>query len=564
MASAAPWLRVDRVEAEPSVFPDLARLQLFVTAVDLHGVILGDLTGERDWKLEIASKATRAPLLLGTFAGLEHELAVALVIETGAPFAEALPAIRQQALEFLQKLPRDARVVVVGYDDEVHASRRVGDVARARRDIEALEINPLSTELQLIEAVNRARDTLARLEPEREGVPMRKLIAVVSDGRDADPSPENYRRVAKRAARNDIRIHTIGFPADRNRYPLYGLAEMSKQSEGTFRLVLTESAFGSHFGQLAREINEQYVLTYFLPAEDIERKRVELHAGGMVSNSPRVPAVECGGESCEAGQMCVARRCTTPPQASGGGFFGVLASIAGVLFGLLVLVGLVGVIMGLVQKRRKAAAAAGEAPAPAPGEGEAAGEPAAEAAPAVQRVVAYDAHGRPIQAPAHGRAGSHADVAAAGASASWGHAAAGGAGASAGFQAAAHTGNHQAYAGQQNTGQHRAAAQHTGQHHTGPAPSLLILSGPRQGQRVPLHHGFVIGTAQGCHLLLQGDTFASSHHAHVLMDTAGGCVLVDRDSTNGTYVNGVRTREKRLAHGMLIKIGATEARFLTQ
>jgi pSer/pThr/pTyr-binding forkhead associated (FHA) protein len=64
-------------------------------------------------------------------------------------------------------------------------------------------------------------------------------------------------------------------------------------------------------------------------------------------------------------------------------------------------------------------------------------------------------------------------------------------------------------------------------------------------------------------MVLRDDRFASGHHAHVLMDTAGGCTLVDRGSTNGTFVNGVREREKRLIHGMLIKIGSTEARFLS-
>jgi pSer/pThr/pTyr-binding forkhead associated (FHA) protein len=48
------------------------------------------------------------------------------------------------------------------------------------------------------------------------------------------------------------------------------------------------------------------------------------------------------------------------------------------------------------------------------------------------------------------------------------------------------------------------------------------------------------------------------------MDDNGMCKLYDRGSTNGTYVNGVRITESVLQHGITIRIGSTEIRFLAE
>jgi pSer/pThr/pTyr-binding forkhead associated (FHA) protein len=60
------------------------------------------------------------------------------------------------------------------------------------------------------------------------------------------------------------------------------------------------------------------------------------------------------------------------------------------------------------------------------------------------------------------------------------------------------------------------------------------------------------------------DGYTSSQHAQIGMDQAGGCQLYDRNSTNGTFANGVRITEVVLDHGMTIRIGSTELRFLAQ
>lgn len=96
-----------------------------------------------------------------------------------------------------------------------------------------------------------------------------------------------------------------------------------------------------------------------------------------------------------------------------------------------------------------------------------------------------------------------------------------------------------------------------------PIPALLIMSGPRAGERLLLHNGFLIGKQPGCHLQIE-DGYTSSQHAQVYMDAQGNVTLMDRQSTNGTFVNGDRINAMPLQHGASIRIGSTELRFLAQ
>jgi pSer/pThr/pTyr-binding forkhead associated (FHA) protein len=96
-----------------------------------------------------------------------------------------------------------------------------------------------------------------------------------------------------------------------------------------------------------------------------------------------------------------------------------------------------------------------------------------------------------------------------------------------------------------------------------PMPGLLLVNGPRAGERHVLRNGFLIGKQPGCDLLIE-DGYTSGEHAQIAIDAAGNCTIYDRGSTNGTYYNGVRITQVALEHGATIRIGATELRFLAQ
>jgi hypothetical protein len=60
---------------------------------------------------------------------------------------------------------------------------------------------------------------------------------------------------------------------------------------------------------------------------------------------------------------------------------------------------------------------------------------------------------------------------------------------------------------------------------------------------------------------LRGDEYASASHAHV-DPRPDGVWLVDRESTNGTFVNGIRLdAPHRLSSGDVIRVGETQLRF---
>lgn len=525
------WLRVDRAEAEPSVFDGFARLRVYVTAVNLQGAVIEDITGNKAWTIKIGAAKPPLPYIAGTFEGIGDELAIAIVIQTSPELAEVLPDITGEVTAFLESLPKSGtQVAIVGYDDTLHGNRAVVPIGKAHKTL--AELTPASSpgDKHLLDAIEQARRALRTARPSVPGVPLRTIIVVIGDGRDVDyPDPESYRKVSRRAEREGTRIHTLAFAADGNRLPLRGMAELSKRSHGTFRFVYTRAGFHGHFEQLRKEIMGQYVLTYYVPWEELQNKPLRMIAAARELESQqmvRVSKLVCGAAECKAGEYCLQRQCVMRARESGRGVLGWLLLIGGILLGVLLALAVLGLILGRLATRRQANLALMHA---------AQEVNEASAQPDVHRVSGQLPGG---MAPPTGQ---HAST---------------------------------PYTGQHATS--GSAVQHRmvqpvgmgGQPVAVPGPvvppSLLVLKGPYQGRRIPLHHGFLIGKAPNCHMVLAGDNYASGHHAQILMDKGGGCTLVDQGSTNGTFINGVRTTQQRLSHGMLITIGSTEARFLVQ
>jgi phosphoserine phosphatase RsbU/P len=91
-------------------------------------------------------------------------------------------------------------------------------------------------------------------------------------------------------------------------------------------------------------------------------------------------------------------------------------------------------------------------------------------------------------------------------------------------------------------------------------PSLHFLTGPRRGQQIELERGMVLGRGALADLDL-GDAAVSRRHAMVSL-SAGGCLLSDLQSGNGTFVNGERVAQPvRLSHGDKISLGQARLEF---
>ena len=80
-------------------------------------------------------------------------------------------------------------------------------------------------------------------------------------------------------------------------------------------------------------------------------------------------------------------------------------------------------------------------------------------------------------------------------------------------------------------------------------PQLPILALDWSGSTTRM----VIGRHRSCDLLISGDT-VSRRHAELFF-REGGWVLVDLDSTNGTFINGERVGRTHLLPGDCIALG---------
>ncbi|UCD85933.1 MAG: sigma 54-interacting transcriptional regulator [Deltaproteobacteria bacterium] len=92
---------------------------------------------------------------------------------------------------------------------------------------------------------------------------------------------------------------------------------------------------------------------------------------------------------------------------------------------------------------------------------------------------------------------------------------------------------------------------------------LVVIEGKDRNKELEMAQPSLrIGTSENNDLVLSDDT-VSRHHL-VINEQKGGYLLKDLDSTNGTYVEGVRVKEAFLKPGSVIRLGKTAIKFLPQ
>jgi hypothetical protein len=550
-ASAQPRVVIDQVTLEPSPLYGQARLRVFASAIDLLSGNVVPIDGAKAWTLEVSGSDRRLPYLVSTYDGGQYLTAVAVVVETTAEYANDL-AVVQTVLdeEFLSKLPAlTAQAVVFGYADKPTATPKFAAAKSATQKLAGLSAATDPTEPALLDAIERAVSALKKYKTDPEGQPVRKLVVVVSDGRDKVDDRVRVTALGKRAAKEGIRIHALAYSPTDTRRPMLVLGELAKRSFGTFRWVHKigdapiEPSFREQVKNLLVEIDRQYVLTYFVPADDVAGKKIsvtaDLRGKPLPSNAVKAPLeATCGGVVCAGTDAyCVNARCVARGGTGGRGVLGWILLIGGIVVGAIVVLGLIGFVLTKrkeAQVRRAAALLANPPGAPAH-----ASAPPAAGLGADGRIqgVAAPSHissappGGGYAQPAYGSAPPQA-------------------------QAQQPVQRIQAIGEGQSTAGHHGGAS--------AAATLYVMGGPRAGQRLALRHGFMIGKDRGCDLQIE-DGYTSAHHAVILMDAHGNCSLQDRGSTNGTFVNGVRIHEPvPLHHGVTIRIGSTDLRFLAQ
>ncbi len=87
---------------------------------------------------------------------------------------------------------------------------------------------------------------------------------------------------------------------------------------------------------------------------------------------------------------------------------------------------------------------------------------------------------------------------------------------------------------------------------------LELLSGPTAGTRRALGDGLLLGSDAACDLVL-ADPTVSRRHCEVRL-TGNGLVLRDLQSSNGSYLDGVRVSEAWIEGPCLLRLGGAELR----
>lgn len=558
--AAVPSARliVDRATVEPSALPGFLRVRLLVSAVALEGGLL-DLDNGKQVKLFAGASAQTWPVAIGRFGRTPLPLSVMVLVQNSMEFGEVTPTVvAGLEKQLAQALAPNVQVSLVTYSDVVSPSRPTTAKTFATQ-LTALTGTDVADAPALAEAVDRA---LLQLRRQKE-LTRRKVLLIIGDGRDRDNDREAIAELGKRAGRDGVRIHALGFAATGVRRPLLALGELAKQSLGTFRWVRTAGteSWSPAFAQLIAELNDQFVFTYFVPTDAVAGKKLHLEAAGLRSNEVKLPDAACNDAPCSG--ACLAGRCVVLARGVGRAW----GKLGAILAGSLLL--LVAVLVVVARRRPKPTASpqpassglapAGPASNPAGPDGgvAASGGMKTMALPALD-LARQPAHGMappayaPVAAPPPGGAATGA-VAMAPTTAT---ASAHGATATKPSTMAPAIAAPMAAAGQVSRPAVSAAPTHA------PAAALYVLSGSRQGQRVALGPSCLIGRAAGCHLVLD-DYDAAPVHAEVVFDAWGNAAIYDR-SNQGVVVGGQRVKSAGLTHGAIVRIGTTDLRYLAE
>jgi pSer/pThr/pTyr-binding forkhead associated (FHA) protein len=89
---------------------------------------------------------------------------------------------------------------------------------------------------------------------------------------------------------------------------------------------------------------------------------------------------------------------------------------------------------------------------------------------------------------------------------------------------------------------------------------IHAAEGSLQERTYPLEAEVTIGRGEENTLVVSSDQ-ASRRHASIRPD-AGGHLLADLGSTNGTFVNSKAVKERRLVHGDVIRVASTVLKYV--
>ena len=458
-----------------------------------------DVTDPKSIRLYLGGSEKKLPFALGSYGATEAETEIIVLVQATGDFADALPQIADSLEHVMFDHLKENVKVAIVMFGESASTPKLTGV-KAMKGKVALASDNSAADPVLLDAVERSLMAMKKAKPEVEGRPMRKMIVVIGDGRDTSGDHDRVTRIGNRAAKEGVRIHSLAYsPADLRR-PLLVLGELSKRSFGTFRWP----------GQGRKPIADTWNDAFKQLTDEVLKQNVITFFASADDDvaGKKLHIVLSGRTEATSNEVRVPEQATCNGVVCDGYCAGdacVVTSSGGhtgaAILRWVLIIG--GVVVGLVVVLGFIGwllTKRQERAQVAPMPfPPGTVPPPGSYPPGVYPNAAFQS--RPPQAGllANGR----------------------------------------------------------------PIPGLLIMTGPRTGERLILRNGFLVGGQPASDLQIQ-DGYTSSNHAQFTMDPNGNCMVIDLGSTNGTFINGMQVTQQALQHGMTIKIGATELRFLTE
>lgn len=254
-----PRLSLQRITATS------AEMRAYLTYVDPQG---GPLLGKKpgDFQLLVDSAEFGAATSAIYFEAAREPLYVVAVVQTSAHMQPLLPAIAKGigALgDAVAALP-GSKLAIISYGKAVTKASGLGEVAAARSVLGKLSADADDEPAHAIEAVQEAVELL-RAEP----TTARKLVVLVSDGKDPSADLKPWRNAGSAALQAGVVISAVGPGAPGEwRAP----RELSRRSMGIERPSQSGAELAAQLTALIEEIRKQYVVTWSRPPVTADKK----------------------------------------------------------------------------------------------------------------------------------------------------------------------------------------------------------------------------------------------------------------------------------------------------
>jgi Ca-activated chloride channel homolog len=232
------------------------------------------------------------------FSSTEEPFQIALLIDTSRSTLTKLKAMQQAAIDFVEQLRPQDRVMVVSFDDDIYIDTEMtGDRDEWRRAIRGTRVGRSA---RLFDAIDLTiTERLSRLEG-------RKAIVLLTDGVDIGSQHSTARLAMSRAEATGVIVYPIQYlsrlaprtvlnPDIRRREggdpARYFYFEIAERSGAKFHRADTSVDLGLVFREIAEDLSHQYWLNYY-PADaassgKVRRIRVSVERPGVFARARR-------------------------------------------------------------------------------------------------------------------------------------------------------------------------------------------------------------------------------------------------------------------------------------